>query len=119
MTVAPLTEAESLSATIAKRIRGLLGEQGISQARLARDLGVSQMYVSDRIRIGGKTPIDVNDLQRIAALLGVPVIDLLPSAARVTPTARYPLAPVAAPHPVDVRSPRSRSRSRFGQRVAA
>lgn len=117
MTVAPLTEAELLSAMVAKRIRGLLGEQGISQARLARELGVSQMYVSDRVRIGGTTPIDLNDLQRIARVLDVDVIDLLPRGGRAEVTA-YSTTPVA-PHAVDVRSPRSRARSRFAQAAAA
>lgn len=48
----------------------------VSGRRLAELLNVSPSWVS--YRITGVTPIDLNDLERIAAVLEVAVADLLP-----------------------------------------
>jgi transcriptional regulator with XRE-family HTH domain len=48
----------------------------MSQAQLARALGQSPMWVSDRLR--GIQPIDLDAMERIAKVLGVEVTDLLP-----------------------------------------
>ena len=53
-----------------------MGRKRMSGAKLAKQLGVSDMWVSYRLR--GVQPIDLNDLERIADALGVPVIDLFP-----------------------------------------
>lgn len=66
----PLTER------VAEEIRGWMGRRRLSQAALARQLGVSKMWVS--YRLSGTQPIDLNDLDRIARALGVAVADLLP-----------------------------------------
>lgn len=42
---------------------------------LAKALGVSHAYVSRRLN--GHAPFDVDDLEQIAAILGVPVASLL------------------------------------------
>jgi Predicted transcriptional regulators len=59
----------------------------MSQAALARALGVSDMYVSRRLSDG--TSLEVADLERIAEVLGVPVSRFMPAAER----ARDPAAP--------------------------
>jgi transcriptional regulator with XRE-family HTH domain len=66
----PLTER------VAEEIRAWMGRRKLSQAELARQLGVSKMWVS--YRLNGTQPIDLNDLDRIARILGVGVADLLP-----------------------------------------
>lgn len=54
----------------------------MSATRLARELKVSQTYVWRRL--SGETAFDTDDLERIAAVLDVPVADLLPLDARTT-----------------------------------
>lgn len=80
----------SLSHAVAVEIKVSMVRKGISGRQLAQRLGVSQTWVS--IRLTGTTPIDLNDLQRIADALGVKVVDLLPDARPtggwVTPAAR-------------------------------
>jgi transcriptional regulator with XRE-family HTH domain len=48
---------------------------GVTGRELARRLGTSQTWVSTRLN--GTTPLDLNELQRIANALGVGIIDLL------------------------------------------
>lgn len=91
------TQAErataNLSALVAEEIRAMMGRRQVSGARIARELDVSEMWISTRLR--GKQPIDLNDLERIADVLGVPVIDLLPTAVRErgSVTGKYPRLP--------------------------
>jgi transcriptional regulator with XRE-family HTH domain len=90
------TPAERLlSAHAAEEIRALMGRRDINKTELARRLGVSDMWVGRRLR--GKLPIDIDDLQRIAVVLGVVAGDLLPKEARST-THEYSAAidPLAA-----------------------
>jgi transcriptional regulator with XRE-family HTH domain len=75
-----------LSAHVAEEIRALMGRRDINKTELARRLGVSDMWVGRRLR--GKLPIDLDDLQRIAVVLGVDVYDLLPHEP-VRHTSRY------------------------------
>jgi transcriptional regulator with XRE-family HTH domain len=49
---------------------------GISGRQLALRLGVSQTWMSTRLN--GTTPLDLDDLQRIADALGVSVLQLMP-----------------------------------------
>lgn len=66
----------SLSQRVAEEIRALLARRQIRQAQLARELGVSEQWISVRLR--GVQPIDLDDLERIAKVLKCRVIDLLP-----------------------------------------
>ncbi len=66
----------SLNAMVAEEIRALLARRRVKQSQLARHLGVSEQWVSVRLR--GVQPIDLNDLARIAEFLGVYPADLLP-----------------------------------------
>lgn len=65
-----------LSDAVAKEIRVLLVRLDLKQTDLATRMGMSEMWVSRRLR--GAQPIDLNDLQRFAVALGVEVVDLLP-----------------------------------------
>ena len=58
----------------------MMARRKITGRELARRLGVSSPWVS--YRLTGTQPIDLNDLERIAGVLGVTIIDLLPPAAR-------------------------------------
>lgn len=55
----------------------LLARRDMSRSELARRLGVSAMWVSDRLR--GQTPIGLDDIERIAGVLGCAPADLFPS----------------------------------------
>lgn len=65
-----------LSLQVAEEIRAWMGRRRISGAQLARRLGVSGAWIS--YRLTGTQPIDLNDLQRIAAALEVDYLDLMP-----------------------------------------
>lgn len=68
---------QSLTEQVATQIRIELARQGIRQSHLARRMEVTEQWLSVRVR--GVQPIDLNDLEAIAAGLGVPVSDLLPA----------------------------------------
>lgn len=80
MTATPMERARSLTERVAEEVRAMMGRRRISGARLARELGVSDAWVS--YRLSGKQPIDLNDLENIARALGVPVISLLPESTK-------------------------------------
>lgn len=65
-----------MSGRVAEEIRALLARRRMSGRELARALDVSPSWVS--YRLTGTQPIDVNDLDRIARVLGVGIVDLLP-----------------------------------------
>lgn len=77
MTTTPTGQPATLSDLVAEEIRAVLGRRRMSGAALARTLGVSAMWVS--YRLSGKQPIDLNDLERIATALDVPVGALIPA----------------------------------------
>lgn len=83
---------------IAEEIRALLGRRAISKIDLSRRIGKSHTYVWRRLT--GETAFDTDDLERIAQVLGVPVVDLFPASYRATSagsTGRYPTRdPLAA-----------------------
>ncbi len=87
MAVIRTDRAASLSADTAAEIRAWMGRLSVRQSELARRLGETDQWLSMRLR--GNTPIDLDELSRIADALGVLVKDLLPSRAmsRVTPDA--------------------------------
>lgn len=103
MTVDEATPETPLREQIAREIRTLLAWHNISAAELARRTGMTQPYVSRRMQ--GGVAFDVDDLEAIAEVLEVDVLDLFPGG---------PVEPVAVParaepRPV-ARSGRARSR---------
>jgi DNA-binding Xre family transcriptional regulator len=79
MTVTGVDE-RTLSDKVAEEIRAMMARKRVNGTELARRLGVSKMWVSDRLR--GNQEIGLNDLDRIAAVLGVTVADLMPGTGR-------------------------------------
>jgi transcriptional regulator with XRE-family HTH domain len=71
-----MSDTYTLSERVAEEIRAMLGRRRMSGRQLATKLGVSQTWMSTRLT--GTTPIDLNDLERIAAILDVEVAELLP-----------------------------------------
>jgi transcriptional regulator with XRE-family HTH domain len=60
-----------------------MGRQGMSNAHLARALGVSQAWTTRRLSLqSADTVLNLADLERIAAVLGVAVASLLPQTVR-------------------------------------
>ena len=107
MTVAAQVDYRSL---VAAEIRAWAARRGIKQVELAARLGESESWVSRRLK-GGRM-IEVNDLARIASVLGVSVQDLLPrldsnqqpsgySDGDDTPVELYPSADFLAADDVD------------------
>lgn len=77
---------------VAEEIRSQMGRRRLSGADLAKALGVSPMWVSYRLR--GMQEIGVNDLERIAQVLGVDLLELLPREVRSSPSGRLARAGV-------------------------
>lgn len=71
-----MSDTYTLSARVAEEIRAALARRRMSGRQLANTLGVSQTWMSSRL--SGSTPIDLNDLERISAAMGIEVADLLP-----------------------------------------
>jgi transcriptional regulator with XRE-family HTH domain len=65
---------------VAEEVRALLARKLMTGADLATAIGRSPMYVSRRVR--GEVAFDIDDMQRIAEALGVPLLQLLPEAVR-------------------------------------
>lgn len=81
---------------VAEEVRALLARRQMNGAKLAAAIGRSEMYVSRRLR--AETAFDLDDLQRIAEVLGVAPLDLLPRTVG-TPNAHYPsVARSSDPH---------------------
>lgn len=68
--------AGDLGAKIAEEIRALLARRRMSATQLARRMGVTQSYLARRMI--GTQPLDTNDLDRIAQILQVSIVELLP-----------------------------------------
>lgn len=81
MNTQPGVAPQSLTEQVATEIRVQLARQGIRQSDLARKLGRNDQWLSVRIR--GTQPIDLSDLEEIAAGLGVAVADLLPESVQL------------------------------------
>lgn len=69
-------QSRALSDLVAEEVRVLLTRRRMSGRELARRLDVSASWVS--YRLTGQQSIDLDDLQKIASVLGVAVVDLLP-----------------------------------------
>lgn len=70
---------------IAANIRAELGRQNKTRAALAREMGVTEMWLSRRVN--AQTPLTVDDLARVAAALDVTLPHLLPKEATTGETA--------------------------------
>lgn len=68
------------NADVAAEIRAALAKRRWSQVRLAESLGVSEMWVSNRI---GRCTVrlDLDDIERIAGVLDLDVLALLKASA--------------------------------------
>lgn len=75
MTTAPVGTVP-LRERVAEELRVLLARRRLTATELARKLGRSQTWIWRRLT--GETAFDLNDLEAIAATLGVTVADLLP-----------------------------------------
>lgn len=78
MTTTPERTA-TLTTLVAAEIRAWMGRLDVRQSELARRMGEKDQWMSMRLK--GRTPIDLNELQRIATALGLGVLDLLPAQA--------------------------------------
>lgn len=63
---------------VAAEVRAMMGRRRMTQTEVAEALGVTQMYVSRRVKKTNPTPMDVSDLARFARVLDCSVLDLLP-----------------------------------------
>lgn len=72
MTPGPATWT-SLNAQVAAEVRAEMGRRGMSNAELARSLGVSEAWTTRRLGKRADTPLNLVDLQRVAAALAVPL----------------------------------------------
>jgi len=77
MTTTPTARDSSLNAQVAAEIRAWMGRREMNQADLARALGENEMWVMRRVR--GRQQMTIADLQRLAEVLHVSVLDLFPS----------------------------------------
>lgn len=101
------TEANALRRSIAEEIRALLGRRNMSRLQLARRINRSHTYMWRRL--SGDTAFDTDDLQQIAAVLGVELTDLFPTGARehnhgypsrvIDPLAARVIATIGQPRP--------------------
>jgi len=70
---------------VAEELRALLARRRMSATELARRIGATQPYLWRRM--SGEISFDIDDLQKIAAVLGVGVSDLLPKTNTLRKTA--------------------------------
>jgi hypothetical protein len=75
MTTETPERSTSLRTIVAEEVRAWLGRRTMSNIELARRLSKSHTYVGRRL--SGETPWDVDDLEQIAAVLGVSVTTLI------------------------------------------
>lgn len=75
-----MADEPTMSQRAARRIKGLLGSEDVTKSELARRLGVSHTWVTNRLN--GSQEIGLNELERIAEVLGVSVTDLIPTRAQ-------------------------------------
>lgn len=60
---------------VAANVRAEMARRSYSQRQLAADLGIAQQGLSQRLN--GRVPFRVNELDRIAAILGVDLAALI------------------------------------------
>ena len=66
---------ESLREAVARNVGAILGENSVSKARLARAIGLSAPGLT--MKLNGRRPLDLEDLEAIAAALDVEPADLV------------------------------------------
>lgn len=71
MPIAETTADTDYNRIVAGNIRAELARADISQVKAAAALGVTEMWISRRLK--GRTPLDANDIALFARYLGVPV----------------------------------------------
>jgi transcriptional regulator with XRE-family HTH domain len=69
--VSAVNPGETLTQAVARRLRGQLAEQRISQLQLCDITGWGRMYIGRRL--SGETPIDTADLEHIESTIGISV----------------------------------------------
>jgi transcriptional regulator with XRE-family HTH domain len=93
--VTPEVRQTPLAVGVAEEIRALLGRRQIRQSQLARQLQVTEQWLSVRLR--GLHPLDLNDFDRIARELKVEIIDLIPKDRRTATLPYSEPRPTMAP----------------------
>ena len=78
-----LTTSRTLSDRVAEEIRVMRARRLVKQSELAKLLDTNDQWLSVRLR--GRQPIDLNDLERIAEALEIEVTDLIPSGPTLVP----------------------------------
>ncbi|HEY8664635.1 MAG TPA: helix-turn-helix transcriptional regulator [Propionibacteriaceae bacterium] len=73
--VTALSTAASLQHQAVREIKSLMARYGITQAEIAVELGLSQPAISSRFT--GVTPMTIDEMDKIARLLGVKPAQLL------------------------------------------
>jgi transcriptional regulator with XRE-family HTH domain len=67
----------ALRERVAEEVRALMGRRRTTGAQLARAIGVPQSSLSRKLT--GRYPLDVDDLEAIAAYFEIPVASLIPA----------------------------------------
>lgn len=91
--------ASAQAQAVAREIRRELGEHKMSGRELARRIHRSETYV--RQRISGEKPLDLNDLEDIAEVLGLDVIILLRKAEQAVSQVPANVINLQDSHPLD------------------
>lgn len=99
------TQGATITEQVAAEIRAQMGRRNVKQSELARTLGVTEMWLSRRLR--GKQALDLEDLEKISRALECRIIDLLPSGGNAATREK----PQAAKRPTDNR-PNGRAEAR-------
>jgi transcriptional regulator with XRE-family HTH domain len=66
-----------LTRSTATRVRAVMKSLGFSQQALAEQTGIPQQTLSRRLRLDNPTPFNTNELELVAAALGVTVEQLV------------------------------------------
>ena len=86
--MAEMGTAQRLSTAVAEEVRVWMTRRRVNGAGLASAIGRSQAYVSRRLT--GDTAFDLDDLERIAVALDVPVKRLFPQDGTIAQSFRAP-----------------------------
>lgn len=80
------THVPAVRDAVAGEVRAAAARQRVSEASIARHLGMSQSKLSRRWT--GQLPFDIEELAAIAAYLDIPMTDLIPPQAAPTGDSR-------------------------------
>lgn len=90
---------ESLHTIVARRLRGLMGEQRLSQDKVAKLCGWGRGYMNRRYI--GETPLDVNDMAALEIHAGISMRYLLTGESPVSPNPSKAVSANGLPDPAD------------------